>query len=154
MIIVREWRMVLVSLLSLSNQERELQKEAVLEIWILLFTRNGGTGWATTSRAPGDDLYNQMGQSKESESCHETKTGFVQVLTLFIRFCRHKRLRIAQKYLISLPLNGSWKMSWFLFKNIQWFHAYKCWNRSWTVVSGLADILPSCFQEAKRSNNY
>lgn len=44
MIIVREWRMVLVSLLSLSNQERELQKEAVLEIWILLFTRNGGTG--------------------------------------------------------------------------------------------------------------
>ena len=58
------------SLLTLSNQDRELQEEVVLfacDSKILLFTGNGGTRKATHSSTLGEGLYNQRGQEKKTQ---------------------------------------------------------------------------------------
>ena len=63
-------RHFLVSLSTLTNQDRELHKAAVLSAAEpaqsrILFTINGGTRKAANSSAPGDGLYYKIGQAKK-----------------------------------------------------------------------------------------
>lgn len=68
-----------------------------------------------------------------------------------VRF--RKTSSFSLKYLFLSPQH-SWKLSHGLFKNIEWFHSYKCWNDVSNCSLWLTSLLAPCLRIWKVVNMY